>query len=330
MLNYLKKFAMEILPSVAATIIGAYIVNHYIAAKPGSQPPTAAAVSTAQPKADAKKAEAKADIKADAKADAKADTKVTGDVANLPEAGVKARGISEKALLERNAAAEKAVVEKPAEKAVVDKAAEKAADKPSETASIPAEPRRHTPASRDKTAVRVIPLTPSQPAAAPVAAAPASTPAAEAAVVPEERRDANDLARAAIERLRGNEGAPRSREARAPEAPRIEAPRIEASRIDAPRIPEVARVPDAPRIEPALRPLPPPVMVSTPSTTEPPANARVDDPQRPTPPAEIPAIRPPLDLRAEMTEPKREKDKTSVAEDMLSAAKSVFHSVLPK
>ena len=30
MLNYLKKFALEILPSVAATVIGAYIVNHYV------------------------------------------------------------------------------------------------------------------------------------------------------------------------------------------------------------------------------------------------------------------------------------------------------------
>ena len=30
MLKYLAKFAMDILPSVAATIIGAYIVNHYI------------------------------------------------------------------------------------------------------------------------------------------------------------------------------------------------------------------------------------------------------------------------------------------------------------
>ena len=30
MLNYLKKFAVDIFPSVAATVIGAYIVNHYI------------------------------------------------------------------------------------------------------------------------------------------------------------------------------------------------------------------------------------------------------------------------------------------------------------
>ena len=34
MLNYLKKFAVDIFPSVAATVIGAYIVNHYIVTKP--------------------------------------------------------------------------------------------------------------------------------------------------------------------------------------------------------------------------------------------------------------------------------------------------------
>ena len=49
MLNYLKKFAMDILPSVTATIIGAYIVNHYIATKPAGNPP-AAMVSTAETK----------------------------------------------------------------------------------------------------------------------------------------------------------------------------------------------------------------------------------------------------------------------------------------
>jgi hypothetical protein len=308
MLNYLKKFAMEILPSVAATIIGAYIVNHYIAAKPGAQAPVAAAVSTAKPKADAKTATSEAKA-----------AETNGDVANLPEAGVKAKGISEKALLEKNASAEKAVVEKPAaEKPAAEKSVEKekATDKPVETASIPAEPRRHQPTPREKPAVRVIPLT-AQPAA-PTAAVvePKPTAQVEAAVAPEERRDANDLARAAIERLRGNEGAPRPKEAaRAPEAPRN---------------PEVARVPEAPRVvtEPALRPLPPPIMVSTPPAEA--ANPRVDDPQRPTPPAEIPTMRPPLDLRAEMAEPRREKEKTSVTDDVLSAAKSVFHAVLPK
>ena len=33
--KYLTKFTVDILPSVAATVIGAYIVNHYIVSKPG-------------------------------------------------------------------------------------------------------------------------------------------------------------------------------------------------------------------------------------------------------------------------------------------------------
>ena len=46
MLNYLKKFTLEILPSVAATIIGAYIVNHYIN-RPAADAPVAAVVAPA-------------------------------------------------------------------------------------------------------------------------------------------------------------------------------------------------------------------------------------------------------------------------------------------
>jgi hypothetical protein len=78
-------------------------------------------------------------------------------------------------------------------------------------------------------------------------------------------------------------------------------------------------------------------MVSTPpsetfgqtSQPRPPyATSATDDPNRPTPPAEIPASRPPLDLRAEAAEPA--KDRTNIGEDMLSSMKSVFHAVLPK
>lgn len=49
--KYLSKFVLEILPSVVATIIGAYIVNHYIVAKPATDAPVTAAVSTVDPKA---------------------------------------------------------------------------------------------------------------------------------------------------------------------------------------------------------------------------------------------------------------------------------------
>jgi len=325
MLNYLKKFTMDILPSVAATIIGAYIVNHYIATKPGAEAPVAAAVSAADPKAADLKA---ADLKAGAPKTADAKPAEAADVGNLPAAGVKARGISEKSLMERTAAERPTVIEKAQDKSQ-DKAQDKAeakadvksADAPVETASIPADPRRHAVAPREKVRV-VLPslVQPVTPAAAPVAVAPVPAPQVEAAVAPEERRDANDLARAAIERLRGNG---------------------ETS----PHIQETSRVVDAPRgvtapAAPAVRPLPPPIMVSAPSADSygqgssqprPPyaANAGTADPSRPTPPADIPASRP-LDLRADVAEPSVRERTTAVAEDVLSTAKSLFHAVLPK
>jgi len=303
MLKYVSKFALDILPSVVATIIGAYIVNHYIVTKPGADAPVAAAVSTTEPKADAKGAPETATA-----------SETSSGVANIPEPGVKAKGISEKAILEKSAA---------------EKLAEKSADKPAETASIPVETRRHQP--REKAIAKSIPapVQPSAPVSVPVVAVPTTAPPAppvEAATAPEERRDANDLARAAIERLRGaGDGLPRAQEAA--------------------RIPDAARVPDQSRIvsAPPVRPLPPPIMVSTPqaetfdsasgsSQMKPPyaGAARIDDPRRPTPPADIPEVSSrPLDLHAEATEPSAQEH-TTVAEDMLSAAKSVFHAVLPK
>lgn len=228
---------------------------------------------------------------------------------NIPAPGVKAKGISEKAMLEQTAAEKPAVVEKPAEKS---------ADKPAETASIPVETRRHQPGAREKAIAKSV-AAPSAPAvaAAPVVAAPNTAPPVEAAVAPEEHRDANELARAAIERLRGtSDGSPHPQEApRVPDAPRV---------VSAP--PVAAPVASAPPV----RPLPPPIMVSTPAAE--PAGAGIDDPRRPTPPADIPEVAPPpgpLDLRAEAVEPQR-RGRTNVAEDMLLAAKSVFHAVLPK
>jgi hypothetical protein len=218
--------------------------------------------------------------------------------------------------------------------------------KPAETASIPAEPRPHSPAPRErekeprerekeKNAIRTIPLT-VQPAAsvvAPAAVPAASVPTVEAAVTPEDRRDANDLARAAIERLRGgNGGSPH-----ASEAPRIGS---------APQAPSVQAL-STPVSVPAIRPLPPPIMVSTPPADSygPAAGpspeqtysnaARSDDPRRPTPPADIPPARP-VDLSAgpggaeQPSAQEHIQEHTNVAEDMLLAAKSMFHAVLPQ
>jgi hypothetical protein len=291
MMKYAAKFALDILPSLVATILGAYIVNHYMVSNSTTTTPVAAAMSAILgSNSKAKGGVALETVKLDAK------PSETSDVSNFPEPGVKAKGISEKAVLE------KAAIERPQERpqeALTEKAAEKVADKPAETASIPLDTRRHQPPpSREKTAVRTVPA----PAIAPVASTANTAAPVEAAVAPEKRRDANDLARAAIERLRGNnEGSPRPQEAA--------------------RVQEVPRVASAP----AVQPLPPPIVVATPPAQ---ASARLDDPLRPTPPADIPPPRP-LDLRADASEPAA-RDHTTVADDMLSAAKSVFQAVLPK
>ena len=242
-------------------------------------------------------------------------------------------------MIEQTAAEKPAVVEKPV---AAEKPAEKSADKPAETASIPADIRRHAPAPREREkviaksvaapATSVAAPTASAVAAAPVVAAPVVVGPAEAAAASEDHRDANELARAAIERLRGD-GSPHPQEAaRGTEAPRI---------ASAPPLTATAPVVSAP----AVRPLPPPIMVSTPaaeSFNAPAGSTQAgtsgpDDSRRPMPPADIPEASPSfslpspgsLDLRAEAGEPQR-REHTNVAEDMLLAAKSVFHAVLPK
>lgn len=313
MLSYLKKFVMDILPSVAATIIGAYIVNHYIVARP--EAPAAAAVTAA------------VDPKADPKAAAKPAEKSTV-VSSLPEAGVKAKGMSERTLIERSASEKATVTEKQADPKSADpksadpKAADVKPDGPADTASIPADSRHHPVAPKA--------VAKAAPAAAPQPSAPATSAApAEAAVTPEENRAANDLARAAIERLRK-------------ERPQ------DAARTDLARLPDQQR----PAAASAIRPLPPPIMVSNPSgenadqssQPRPPYAASAQDSNRDsnrdanrlTPPADIPVpvLQAPLDLRADaaMPTPKNERtsERTSVTDDVFSGMKSMFHAVLPK
>lgn len=292
MLKLVSKFAMDILPSVIATIIGAYIVNHYINTKAPAD--TSAAVSTTDPK------------KAGSRGDSKPVEK-SADLGNIPEPGVRAKGIPEKSIIDKSAA--ERPVEKPADKA----------DKPSETASIPpttpGDPRRHQPSPREKATVKTAPATvPSL--AEPVVATPNTAPPAETGP------DANDLARAAIERL--HRASVASEPPRAPETFRApEAPRLMAAPAPAP----------APVFTPPVQPLPPPITVSTPPADikppYPPA-PRTGDSQRPTPPADIPFPSTPIDLRADAADAPPPQGRPSVAEDVLSAAKSVFHSVLPK
>ena len=113
---------------------------------------------------------------------------------------------------------------------------------------------------------------------------------------------------------------------------------------------EAARAAEASRVAPPasqqasnpVRPLPPPIMVSTPpaeqtGTVSPgqayPNAARNDDPNRPTPPADIPGARP-LELQAGVapadSQPPRDREHKNVAEDVLTGVKSMFHAVLPQ
>lgn len=315
MLKYLAKISMDIFPSVLATIIGAYIVNHYINAKPAADTPAAVV----------------------APAEAGKDAKPT-DTANLPAPGVKAKGVSEKSISEKSVT-EKAAAEKPADKSETKAADTKAAE--TKAADVaPAETASHgRPAARDKAAAK------STPAATPPVVEANSAPAAATP-------DANDLARAAIERLRKSpEG--RSAEAKAAESKAAESKSTEFKSVETkpaektaePAVREAARSPEAPRVisaEPSMvRPLPPPITVSTPATeaygnsgSSPSYTASVgnDDPNRMTPPADIPVplIAPPLDLRADAGATMPRPKKTNVADEMLSGMKSMFHSVLPK
>ncbi|MET4290239.1 hypothetical protein ABIB06_001011 [Bradyrhizobium sp. LB8.2] len=321
MLKYVAKISMDIFPSVLATIIGAYIVNHYINAKPAADAPSAV-MAPAEAGKNGKPA----------------------DVANLPAHGVKAKGISEKSVTDKPAA-EKTAEQPGAEPKTTEKTTEKA------TADVaPAEP-----APRGKTSAREKAVAKSNPAVtAPAPSAPVvEANSAPAAAAPAATADANDLVRAAIERLR------KSPEGKAIEAKSFETKPSETKssetkssetksveRTQEPAVREAARTPEAPRIIPMdpsmVRPLPPPITVSTPapeaygnggSQASPPYTASVgnENPNRLTPPADIPVpmIAPPLDLRADAGA-SMPRPKTNVADDMLSGVKSMFHSVLPK
>jgi hypothetical protein len=74
--------------------------------------------------------------------------------------------------------------------------------------------------------------------------------------------------------------------------------------------------------------------VSTPQVENRPNATRANDPLHPTPPADIPdagGAGAPLDLRADATDqPPPPAKRPNVAEDVLSATKKLFNSVIPK
>lgn len=270
MLKYVSQFFLQIFPSVIATVVGAYIVNHYIIPKTGSDAPKAAAYSKATPGTD--------DDQGAIDITPKPETAATQD-SSKPDA--KAKGI-----------------DKPAE-------ATKAESKTS--------PDTKRSAAREKPAIRTV-----QPAAVETAAAPSS----------DERRDANELARAAIDRLRNS-----GEVARPAEPPHVQDAVREIPREPAVREPMRVNVVAAPPSQPraVVLPLPPPVNVTAPAgadgivgnTMQ--APPRVVDANRLVPPADIPSASRPLDLQAAAA-----PAKTSVADDVLSAARSVIQTIVPQ
>ncbi|MBN9584884.1 MAG: cell envelope biogenesis protein TolA [Afipia sp.] len=290
-----SKYFLEVIPSIVATVVGAYIVTHYINARSDADKPKAAV-------------SAPADTSKDAPQTLKAD-----EAGDRPAAAVKAEAARLKAekLAAEKAAAERAAADR-AENAR--KAAEKLASEKAEKAAaaekVAAEKAAAEKRERERATAKAAPVAPQ--------------PAAEANATPE--RDANDLARAAIERLRKSSPQP-VEQSRTQEAARTEEARPQPERA---KVNSVVYAPAAP--QPPIQPLPPAVNVA-PAPPElavatPPApfprpvdsSGADDDASRLTPPADIPA-----------RQSERSHDRNrSVAEGVVSAARSVFHAVIPE
>jgi hypothetical protein len=257
MLGYLSKFVLQMLPTISATVIGAYIVSTWI--NPKAPPDRTRISAQSQPPAKAPPA------------------------ASEPE-----------------------VVAAPV------------AEKSAETA----EPAKPVKAASGADNIRIIPIVKERaPVADALASAPTTVPAPEAAAVAERKekeKDANELARAAIQRLRG--GAETARVAEEPAKPAAVAPRVQQVRA-APELPQpLPAVVSAP-------PLPPAVTITAPKYPQDDSADRAAPGQsdRLAPPGEIPAARAPLNLQATH----RVAENPSLADDFLSATKSFFRAITP-
>jgi hypothetical protein len=283
MVKYLSKFVLEVLPSVFATVVGAYIVAHYINPSPKAATPKTEVVATA-PAGEAKNA---------------VDPNGT---------------VEEKAIDARLQANAKAADAKPAEAAKVEAAKV-------ETAKVET-------------------------------AKPKIAKTDEKTGKPDEKKNAIELARAAIVRLRGTAVEPA-----APAPQQVRAP-VETARADegargavqpaanqrTPGVAPAVTTGVAPQPAPATSvtppPLPPPLIVASPygrhsvgpeaTTPAPSVEQPGDQPtdragaDRPTPPADIPFQRG-YDLQAQAAA----VEHVSIADHVLSTTKSFFRALTP-
>lgn len=248
MLGYLTKFVLQMLPTISATVIGAYIVATWINPK---TPPAQAKIE-ARERAEMAKAAAVPPAQAQAKAGEKA-----GD--------------------------DEAKAADPAE-----------AGEPRKVASGPDN-------------IRVIAIVKQPPSADD---ASVSEPAQAAGAEPHEGKDANELARAAIERLRGTTAA------------------ADAAATTATRHGHIREAHAAPVAAAASAPpLPPAVTIVSPSYPHDEAadQASAGLPEQPNPPVEFADARNPLSWQASH----RVTGNPSFAEDFLSATRSFFRAITP-
>lgn len=267
MLGYLSKFVLQMLPTISATVIGAYIVSTWINPKAPPEP---------------------------AKVSARAQEPAKPVPAPVQES----------------------------------QPAQDASAEPVDTKPIDARPAAETAkpvkgtGSTEK--VRIIPIVrQANQASETVPVSTASIAAPEAATAPDERKDAvkdpnkdaNELARAAIQRLRGGESI---RSADEPVKPAVATARA----------PSLRATPDVPPPFAAVAPpLPPAVSIAAPRIApgDSADQAVASYPDRLSPPAEIPAARNPLNLQASARIP----ENPSIADDFLSATKSFFRALTP-
>lgn len=271
MLNYLSKFVLQMLPTISATVIGAYIVSTWINPKVPPEPAKVAARVQEPAKADPAEAEP-----------AKAPSVAAQETQSAQEAS-----------------AEPAAETKPAEAKPVE------TPKPVKAVSVPEK-------------VRVIPIVKQA-----NETSTASVQAPEAASAEERKdanrdagKDANELARAAILRLRGSETA---RAADEQARPVVSTVRVQQTRA----APDVA----PPPVATVAPPLPPAVSIAAPRIApgDGADQTAATTPDRMSPPAEIPAARNPLNLQASAR-----IENPSIADDFVSATKSFFRAITPQ
>jgi hypothetical protein len=295
MVRYLSKFVLEVLPSVVATVIGAWIVSHYI-----------------NPKAETPKTEITAPAQGEAK-----DPADTTDAVDAKTADAK-----------------------PTDAKPTDT---KPADAKAETAATKTDTAKTDIAKTDIAKAKDVDSK-SRAGDRPEAAAKPD------ARKPEEKRDAMELARAAIERLRGSTVDTPAPANTTPAPPQVRAP-VETARADE-SVRVVVPAPwsqRGPAVVPAsttgtvtttqtapaanVVPLPPPVIVAAPygrhsvgpevvGAVVPAEQASAD---RPTPPAEIPLQRGGYDLQAQAAP----VEHVSIADHVLSPMKSFFRAIAP-